>query len=67
MSKPIRVNQAIKVPDKLTTTFFELPCVKSAIKYEDKETMCAIIGAMCFVENGQSVSEAAISKGYDMA
>ena len=36
MSKPIRVNQAIKVPDKLTTTFFELPCVKSAIKYEEK-------------------------------
>jgi hypothetical protein len=41
MSKPIRVNQAIKVPDRLTTTFFELPCVKSAIKYENK--VCYVI------------------------
>ena len=36
MSKPIRVNQAIKVPDKLTTTFFELPCVRAATKSGDK-------------------------------
>ena len=43
MSKPIRVNQAIKVPDRLTTTFFELPCVKSAIKYEGK--VCYVISS----------------------
>lgn len=41
MSK-IKVNQAIKVPDKLTTTFFELPCVKSAIKY-DENKVCYVI------------------------
>ena len=36
MSK-IRVNQAIKVPERLSPTFFDLPCVKSAIKYEGTE------------------------------
>jgi hypothetical protein len=40
MSK-IKVNQAIKVPERLTPTFFDLPCVKSAIKYEG--TVCYVI------------------------
>ena len=43
MSKKMRVNQAIKVPDKLTTTFFDLPCVKSANKYEG--TVCYVISS----------------------
>ena len=31
-----KLTQAIKVPEKLSTTFFELDCVKSVIKYEGK-------------------------------
>ena len=31
-----KLTQAIKVPEKLSTTFFDLDCVKSAIKYEGK-------------------------------
>ena len=42
MSK-IKVNQAIKVPERLSPTFFDLPCVKSAIKYEDK--VCYVISS----------------------
>ena len=37
------------------------------IKYEDKESMCAIVAGMCLVENGQSVPDEKIKKGYDMA
>lgn len=43
MSKTVRVNQAIKVPEKMTTTFFDLPCVKSANKYEG--TVCYVISS----------------------
>jgi hypothetical protein len=31
-----KLTQAIKVPERLSTTFFELDCVKSVIKYEGK-------------------------------
>ena len=37
------------------------------IKYEDKDTICRLVQAMCKVENGQPISEDIISKGYDMA
>lgn len=37
------------------------------IKYEDKDTICRLIQAMCLVENGQPISDDIISKGYDMA
>lgn len=37
------------------------------ILYEDKETICHLIQAMCQVENGQPISEDTIYKGYDMA
>lgn len=37
------------------------------IKYEDAETMCKIVSAMCLVENGQKVDEAKIKKAYTMA
>ena len=37
------------------------------IKYEDKDTICRLVQAMCLVENGQPISEDIISKGYDMA
>lgn len=36
------------------------------LKYEDKETMCKLVSAMCLVENGQKVDEAKITKAYDM-
>lgn len=37
------------------------------IDYNDKATMCALVAAMAFVENGQTISEVAIEKGYQMA
>lgn len=37
------------------------------IKYEDKDTICLLIQAMCIVENGQPISDDIIYKGYDMA
>lgn len=37
------------------------------IKYEDKDTICRLVQAMCLVENGQPISDDIISKGYDMA
>ena len=37
------------------------------IKYEDKETMVALVDAMIQVECGQSVPLAKIQKGYDIA
>lgn len=37
------------------------------IKYEDKDTICHLVQAMCQVENGQPISDDIISKGYDMA
>ena len=37
------------------------------LHYSDKETMCKLVDAMCFVENGTHVSMEKISKGYDLA
>lgn len=37
------------------------------IKYEDSETMCKLVSAMCLVECGQKVDDAKISKAYTMA
>ena len=37
------------------------------LHYSDKETMCKLVDAMCFVENGAHVSMEKISKGYDIA
>lgn len=37
------------------------------LHYSDKETMCKLVDAMCFVENGKHVSMEKISKGYDIA
>lgn len=37
------------------------------LHYSDKETMCKLVDAMCFVENGTHVSMEKISKGYDIA
>ena len=37
------------------------------LHYSDKETMCKLVDAMCFVENGAHVSIEKISKGYDIA
>lgn len=37
------------------------------IKYEDKDTICRLVQAMCLVENGQPISDNIIRKGYDMA
>lgn len=36
------------------------------IKFEDKETMCKIVNAMVFVENGQRVNMALIEEGYNI-
>ena len=43
----MKVTQAVKVPDKLTTTFFELACVKSAMKYE---------GQVCYVIQSEAAT-----------
>ena len=37
------------------------------LHYSDKETMCKLVDAMCFVENGKHVSMEKITKGYDLA
>ena len=37
------------------------------IKYEDTETMCKLVYAMCLVECGQEVDETKIRKAYKMA
>ena len=37
------------------------------LHYSDKETMCKLVDAMCFVENGKHVSMEKIIKGYDLA
>ena len=36
------------------------------IRFEDKETMCNIVNAMVFVENGQRVDMELIERGYDI-
>lgn len=36
------------------------------IRFEDKETMCKIVNAMVFVENGQRVDMELIESGYDI-
>lgn len=37
------------------------------IKYEDFNTMCKLVSAMCLVECGQKVDKAKIAKAYEMA
>ena len=37
------------------------------LHYSDKETLCKLVDAMCFVENGKHVSMEKITKGYDIA
>lgn len=37
------------------------------LHYSNKETMCKLVDAMCFVENGTHISMEKISKGYDIA
>lgn len=37
------------------------------IKYEDSETMCRLVSAMCLVECGQKIDESKIAKAYAMA
>ena len=37
------------------------------LHYSNKDTMCKLVDAMCFVENGKHVSMEKISKGYDLA
>lgn len=37
------------------------------LHYSDKESMCKLIDAMCFVENGKHISMEKITKGYDLA
>lgn len=37
------------------------------IQYEDKTTMCKVVGAMAFVECGQRIEVSEIVKGYSLA
>lgn len=37
------------------------------IQFEDEDTMCSLVSAMCRVECGQSIDEAKILKGYRLA
>lgn len=39
----------------------------TAIQYEDKNTMCKLVGAMAFVECGQRIEVSEIVKGYSLA
>lgn len=39
----------------------------TTIQYEDKDTMCKLVGAMAFVECGQRIDESEIIKGYSLA
>lgn len=39
----------------------------TAIQYEDKNTMCKLVGAMAFVECGQRIEISEIVKGYSLA
>ncbi len=37
------------------------------LKYEDEQTMCKLVSAMCLMECGQKVDEKKIAKAYEMA
>lgn len=37
------------------------------IQYEDKNTMCKLVGAMAFIECGQRIEVSEIIKGYSLA
>lgn len=37
------------------------------LHYGNKDAMCKLVDAMCYVENGTHVSMEKISKGYDLA
>lgn len=37
------------------------------LHYSNKDAMCKLVDAMCYVENGTHVSMEKISKGYDLA
>lgn len=39
----------------------------TTIQYEDKNTMCKLVGAMAFVECGQRIEVSEIEKGYSLA
>ena len=39
----------------------------TAIQYQDKDTMCKIVGAMAFIECGQRIEVSEIVKGYSLA
>lgn len=39
----------------------------TAIQYNDKNTMCKLVGAMAFVECGQRIEVSEIVKGYSLA
>lgn len=39
----------------------------TALKYDDKETMCKLVEAMAFVECGQRIEVSEIVKGYSLA
>lgn len=40
---------------------------KEILHYSNKDAMCKLVDAMCYVENGTHVSMEKISKGYDLA
>lgn len=56
-----------------TKAYIEKVCAQmnldpdARIRYEDSETMCRLVSAMCLVECGQRVDEAKIAKAYTMA
>lgn len=39
----------------------------TTIQYEDKDTMCKLVGSMAFIECGQRIEVSEIVKGYSLA
>lgn len=62
---PSSENNTAKYIEAVSTQMNRDPDVP--IQFEDEDTMCSLVSAMCRVECGQSIDEAKILKGYRLA
>lgn len=62
---PSSENDTLKYIDRVAMMTKLSPT--DTINYDDRETMCRLVGAMAQVECGQPIDEAKIFKAYDMA
>lgn len=62
---PSNENNTAKYIEAVSTQMNRDP--DEPIQFEDEDTMCSLVSAMCRVECGQSIDEAKILKGYRLA